>query len=133
MAEMPDGRRISVDSDEFQAELSHTRSVEVEFRLGSFLIVAERRQRGGRYWVARGYQAGKRASLYLGTSFRSSEVRSAADELASRLSSDVGSPDPRAIDVVVRDLLRRERDPARREAAEAIAALALSQLRDGKA
>jgi hypothetical protein len=98
----------------------------VDYAHGSFLVIAERRKRGGRYWIARAYHLGRRASAYLGREFGEADLRRAAAELVDKLEApeeSVGPPDPATVDSIMRDLVARERDPDRRAAAEAIAAL----------
>jgi hypothetical protein len=122
--EFSDGRAaVDVASRAFSTVIADLRVVAVEFELGTFLIISERRTRGGRYWVARAYHDGRRASVYLGREFGEREVREAADRLTERLAEVPVLPPDAPIDDVVRDLLDRERDPARRAAAEAIAAM----------
>lgn len=123
---MTDGRSLALGSDAFASELPALRVVAVEYPLGSFLVIAERRKRGDRYWVARAYHQGRRASVYLGREFDEADIRRASDDLAAKL-QDAGpasdAADRAILDAVMRDLIERERDPARRAAAEAIAAL----------
>lgn len=123
---MTDGRSLALDSDAFRSELAALRVLAVEYELGTFLVIAERRKRGDRYWVARAYHHGRRASVYLGREFDGADVRRASDDLAAKL-RDIGpangAADPATVDAVMRDLIEREQDPARRAAAEAIAAL----------
>lgn len=124
--ETPDGRTIPVASADFVSELSRLRVFAVDYALGTFLVIAERRKRGDRYWVARAYHQGRRASVYLGRAFDEADLRRAADELVERLGAGrahVTGMDRTAVDAVVHDLVERERDPSRRAAAEAIAAL----------
>jgi hypothetical protein len=124
--ELPDGRSVPVASAAFPAELARLHVFAVNYALGSFLVIAERRKRGNRYWIARAYHEGQRASAYLGREFEEADLRRAAAELVDKL----GAPeqparpaDPDTVDSIIRDLVARERDPSRRAAAEAIAAL----------
>ena len=123
---MTDGRSMALASDAFASELAALRVLAVEYELGSFLVIAERRKRGDRYWVARAYHQGRRASVYLGREFDEGDIRRASDDLAAKL-RDVrpanAAVDPATLDAVMRDLIDREQDPARRAAAKAIAAL----------
>lgn len=121
--EFPDGRAVDVAGDAFAAAVAESRTVAVEFGLGRFLIISERRARGGQYWVARAYHGGRRASFYLGREFGEREVREATEALLRRLSDAPRLPADTPMDDVVRDLLEREHDPARRAAAQAIAAM----------
>lgn len=123
---MPDGRSIALASGAFQSELDELRVLAVDYALGSFLVIAERRKRGDRYWVARAYHHGRRSSVYLGREFREADVRRTAAELAAKFEdyqSTSAPTDPATVDAVLRNLIEREQDPARRAAAEAIAAL----------
>lgn len=120
------GRSIEVESDAFLSELVRLQVVVVEYPLGNFLVIAERRKRGDRYWVARAYFRGTRAAIYLGRTFDEAGIRRAATELAARLgwSRDDRSSEPRsAVEAVMQDMIRRERDPGRRAAVETIVAL----------
>jgi hypothetical protein len=124
--EFADGRSFTLGSDGFGTALDAHRVVAVEYALGTFLVIAERRTRGDRYWVARAYHHGRRASVYIGREFDAAGVRRAADGLAAKLQEEPPSRSPAdsaTLDAVMRDLIERERDPTRRAAAEAIAAL----------
>ena len=124
--EFPDGRTVAVGSTAFSAELARLHVFAVEYLLGSFLVIAERRKRGDRYWIARAYHQGRRASAYLGREFGDADLRRAATELVDKLESP-GEPvrpaDPDTVDSIIQDLVAREQDPSRRAAADAIAAL----------
>jgi hypothetical protein len=118
-------RRLPSDRDDVfaHAERARLRS-EVDFPLGQqgsllvaqgreergndlareFLIIAERRKRGDRYWVARAYHHGRRSSVYLGRAFGEADVRRAAAELAAKLEDyqSIGAPtDPATVDAVM--------------------------------
>ena len=127
MFQTPDGRSLTLDSDAFAAELARSRVFAVEYPLGTFLVIAEHRRRGGRYWVARAYHHGRRASVYVGRSVDEPSLRSAARELTARLTAPAGngSASDDVVRAVVDDLVKRETDPARRAAARAIAALVM--------
>jgi len=124
--EFPDGRTVAVASAAFSAELARLHVFAVDYALGSFLVIAERRKRGDRYWIARAYHEGRRASAYLGREFEEADLRRAAAELVDKLTAPgevARPPDPDTVDSLIRDLVAREQDPSRRAAAEAIAAL----------
>lgn len=121
--ELSAGGQIALDSDEFISWVSRTHSFAVEYDLGSFLVIAEKRKRGGRYFVARAYQRGKRSSFYVGSRPSASQLRLAADKLFDTFTADEPAPDATDLQAYVEQLLARETDPRRRAAAEALRAL----------
>src|ERR687888_873121 len=92
--EFPSGRTVAVASAAFPVELARLHVFAVDYTLGSFLVIAERRNRGDRYWIARAYHEGRRASAYLGREFEEADLRRAAAELVDKLEAPGGSARP---------------------------------------
>lgn len=128
--QLVDGGRLSFAKDAAQLAtfLARSSAFAVEYELGLFLVVREKRARGGRYWTARAYEGGQRASAYIGAQVDLGKLREAAKELIQRLDrAPEGVSDQTSVTSnmrrVVADLLARETDPDRRRAAQALAAL----------
>jgi len=125
-----DGRlSFAHDTSSLAAFFARNNAFAVEYELGVFLVVREKRARGSRYWTARAYQGGQRVSSYIGAQVDLGKLREAAGELTRRLAgsqTDGSEESTMENDMrrVVADLLARETDPDRRRAAQALAALA---------
>ncbi len=139
---LPDGQRLALDTPLWDAWLAQALAFDVTHPAGDFLVAREKRQRGGLYWVARRYDQGRRASVYLGARVAAADLERAAAELAARiderpvapprpppprrvLSTDqlaaiAGDSDPQAMRAALDRLLASETDPARRAAFEAL-------------
>lgn len=123
-----DGSEIDLaDTERWRAFLSGAATFAVKYPLGTYLAIGERRQRGGRYWVARAYRAGRRANAYLGRRPDTAGLQAASAQLLDTLGPvpEVTPAPTAALDVAgyVEELLRTETDPARRAAAEALRGL----------
>jgi hypothetical protein len=145
---LPDGKRLALDTREWDAWLAQALSFDVAHPAGDFLVAHEKRRRGGLYWVARRYDRGRRASAYIGARVTASDLEKAATELAAKISAQApaerkappgrrvlstpqldaiaGESDPTTIQAVVAELLEREADPGRRAALQALQKLVAS-------
>ncbi|KPV53866.1 hypothetical protein SE17_07180 [Kouleothrix aurantiaca] len=83
---------ISLDSDAWNAWLARAHAFKVIGVNVPFLVIRETRSRGGSYWVARGYAAGKRSSHYLGKQVTAETLRAAAAALAEKLAGQEPQP-----------------------------------------
>ena len=82
---------LSLDGPGFGAFLARHEPFAVSYGLGSFLVIAERRRRR-RYWIARAYHDGQRASAYIGRRVDLNALREAADLLMRRLTVEAAPP-----------------------------------------
>ena len=120
--ELLNGARLELDSDDFTDWCADNNTFAVEYELGTFLVIAEKRARGGRYFIARAYYRGRRSNSYLSTLPSAEQLRNAAQRFAAKLAPD--SADVTAdLTNYVDELLKRETDPGRVAAAEALRAL----------
>lgn len=145
---LPDGKRIALDTSAWNAWLAHALAFDVAHPAGDFLVVREKRGRGGLYWVARRYDRGRRASVYLGVMIVAVDLEQAGAELAEKIEAQTpaerkpppgrrvlsapqldaitGDSDPETMQTVVAELLANERDPERRAALKALQKLVAS-------
>jgi hypothetical protein len=150
---LPDGARLALDTSAWDAWLAQGLAFDVAHPAGEFLVASERRGRGGRYWVARRYDRGRRASAYLGAQVGAADLERAAAELATKIEAQApaerrappgrrvlstpqldaitGESDPTTMRAVVDDLLAGEADPGRRAVLEALQKLVASVWPDG--
>ena len=123
----PGAPPLALGTPEFDAAVSRLGTFGVEDGALSYLVISERRSRGNRYWVARGYRDGRRASSYIGRKVDAARLREASAEIGGRLSAPApAASDGAAVKAVLDGLLARETDPARRAAAQAIADFVLT-------
>lgn len=142
---LPGGQYLDLDTSEWDAWLAQAISFDVHHTSGPFIAVREQRKRGSSYWVARRYDKGRRASVYIGTRVTAEDLARAGDELAVKIAAQSPKPvkarpprrvlsayqldditvdsDPVTMRALVADLLSREHDPARRAALEALQSL----------
>lgn len=120
-------KRIALDDPAFTSAVEKLHTFAVDYELGSFLVIAEKRRRGGTYFVARAYSAGKRASHYLGRAadISTESLREAAKTLIEKLRPPKRATEPSSVDVeaFVAELVARETDPERRATAQMLAEL----------
>lgn len=83
---------IPLDTDGWNAWLARAHTFKVIGVDVPFLVIRERRARGGSYWVARGYVASKRSSHYIGKQVTSATLRAAAEALAEKLADQEPRP-----------------------------------------
>ncbi|HEU4325958.1 MAG TPA: hypothetical protein VFS21_22660 [Roseiflexaceae bacterium] len=139
---LPDGQCLALDTPQWDAWQAQALAFDVAHPAGDFLVAREKRQRGGLYWVARRYDQGRRASVYLGARVAAADLEHAATELAAKiderpaappkpppprrvlsvdqLSALVGDSSPHTMRALLDQLLAAETDPARRAALEAL-------------
>ncbi|GAB4217191.1 MAG: hypothetical protein OHK0022_59200 [Roseiflexaceae bacterium] len=139
---LPDGQRLALDTPLWDAWQAQALAFDVAHPAGDFLVAREKRQRGGLYWVARRYDQGRRASVYLGARVAAPDLERAATELAAKigerpaappkpppprrvLSADqlaalTGDSDPHHMRALLDQLLASETDPVRRAALDAL-------------
>lgn len=145
---LPDGLRLALDTPAWDAWLAQALAFDVEHPAGAFLVAREKRRRGGMYWVARRYDQGRRAAVYVGAQVGAADLEHVAAELAAKVAAQApaerkaapgrrvlstpqldaiaGESDPTTMRTVVDDLLAQEVDPARRAALEALQKLVAS-------
>lgn len=145
---LPDGPCVALDTPGWDAWLAQALAFDVRHPAGDFLVAREKRGRGGLYWVARRYDRGRRASVYLGAHIQAADLERAGTELAAKIAAQVpaerkppparrvislpqletitGASDPTTMRDVVTGLLEHETDPERRAALEALRNLVAS-------
>lgn len=104
------GSNIELGSEDFSTWIEKNNTFAVEYELGTFLVIAEKRARGGRYFIARAYYRGRRASSYVGSLPSSERLRVAATRFIDKLAPD--SAEVTAdLNHYVTELVKRETDP----------------------
>lgn len=120
--ELLNGSTIELDSDDFATWCAANNTFAVAYELGTYLVIAEKRARGGRYFIARAYHRGRRGNSYIGTLPTVEQLRTAARHFAEKLAPD--SVEVTAdLNNYVDDLLKHKSDPERQATLEALRAL----------
>jgi hypothetical protein len=139
---LPDGRSLPLDTLAWDGWLAQALAFDVAHPAGEYLVAREKRQRGGLYWVARRYDRGRRASVYLGARITAAVLARTGMDLAAKIDAQplaepksrqrqrvrsapqldtlAGESNPTTMRAVVAELLAQEVDPSRRAALEAL-------------